>query len=122
VKSFPRFPRFSRQPILSRDRLLSARLTGKPLVVHELAKLADKNHMQLSAIALRGLDQAQARLNQATVDLSAIGTDSREMQVDTVDLSTAAVNLLSARNEFALNLKVLRLADDMQKRTIELFG
>ncbi len=79
--------------------------------------------MDLSAIALRGLDMAQAKLERVANLLVAVGEASPEAApVDTVDLSAAVVSLLSARNEFAANIKVLRTADDMQRQVLDLMA
>ena len=79
--------------------------------------------MDLSAIALRGLDIAQAKLERVTNRLAAAGqVSSGGASVDTVDLSTAVISLLSARNEFATSIKVLKTADDMQRQVINLLA
>jgi hypothetical protein len=79
--------------------------------------------MEISAIALRGLDQAQAQLEQAGGQLASIGANSSDgIPADTVDLSQAAVSLLSAKNEFAANLKVLKIADELQRQTLDLLA
>ena len=51
-----------------------------------------------------------------------IGTLSTEAPVDTVELSDAAVSLLSARNEYAANIKVIQTADEMQRHMLDLLA
>ena len=90
-----------------------------PLEKLELRSIS--RDMGPSAIALRGLDQAQAKLEQAAACLASSGAASTDgAPVDTLDLSTAMVALLSARNEFATNTKVLATADDIERQTISL--
>jgi flagellar basal body rod protein FlgG len=96
--------------------------------------------MEISAIALRGLNEAQAQLEQAGgrfqttttssrpifSSITAAGTTSIKdnsgdgMPVDTANLSDAAVSLLSAKNAFATNIKLLKVADEMQRQAIDL--
>jgi len=76
--------------------------------------------MDLSAIALRGLDQAQAKLEKSAARLASSGALSPDG--DTVDLSAEVVALLSAKNAFAAGIKVLRTADEMQRQTIDLLA
>jgi flagellar hook protein FlgE len=42
--------------------------------------------------------------------------------VDTVDLSSSAIALLSAKNDFAANAAAFKAADEMTKSTINLLG
>ena len=69
--------------------------------------------MDISAIALDGMNQASARFDRAARQLTAAATPIPEE--DSVDLSTAAVNLLAARNQFAASAKVAHVADDLLK-------
>jgi flagellar hook protein FlgE len=77
--------------------------------------------MDISAIALQGLDGAQGRfesaaskLSSATLPVSATG--------DTTDLSQSTVDLLSAKNDFEGNLKVVQVADEMERTTIDMLA
>jgi hypothetical protein len=79
--------------------------------------------MQISAIALQGLNQAQAQVEQAGGRLASIGANTVDgTPVDTADLSTAAVSLLSAKDSFATNIKLLKVADEMQGQAINLLA
>ncbi len=79
--------------------------------------------MQICATALQGLNQAQAQVNQAGGRLASIGTNSSQgTPVDTADLSDAAVSLLSGKNEFATNIQMLKVADEMQGQTLNLLA
>lgn len=72
--------------------------------------------MDISAIALGGLQDAQAKLERSAARLAAANPS------DTVDLSTAAVDLLSSKSIFEANIEVLKIADRMYKQTLDLFA
>ena len=76
--------------------------------------------MDISAIGLQGLDGAQGRFDRAASKLSAAA--SPDSSGDVADLSQAAVGLLSAKNEFEGNLKVVAVADEMERATIDMLG
>lgn len=79
--------------------------------------------MDLSSIALRGLDQAQTRFERAAVGVAGITRASPDgAAIDTVDLSTAMVSLLSTKNDVEANLKLLKIANDMQRQVIDLLA
>ena len=79
--------------------------------------------MDLSAIALQGLGQAEAQLETAAARIASAGALSPDgANADTVDISTEIVALLSAKNQFSLNLTTLKLADEVQKNTIDLLA
>jgi hypothetical protein len=75
----------------------------------------------LSAIALSGLDRAQAGLEQTASRLSRIAAPTSDgTPIDTVDLSTAAVELLAARQDFAINIRLLKTADEVERQAVNL--
>ena len=77
--------------------------------------------MDISAIAIQGLNQADAQLQQAATAIASAGTQSAAgSNLDTVDLATEMVALLSARTLFAANLATLSVASEIQKSTIDL--
>lgn len=79
--------------------------------------------MELTAIALQGLEAAQGQLERSAERLSRAGEMSPDgAPVDPVDLSGEAVALLSARNNFETNARVLETADEMQRQVLDLFG
>lgn len=79
--------------------------------------------MDLSAIALQGLDQAQAALESAATKIASVGTLSPDSPgVDSVDLSAEMVALLSAKNAFSVNIATLKVADEVQKSTIDILA
>jgi len=84
---------------------------------------ADIGDMDISAIALQGLQQAEAQLDQAATSIASFGAASPEgAGLDTVDLSAEVVALLSARTQSAANLSTLKTADEMQKAVIDLMA
>jgi flagellar basal body rod protein FlgG len=66
--------------------------------------------------ALRGIEQAQNRVDTAARHIATAGA------ADAVDLSTEAVALIQARDDFGANIAVLKTADDLQKSLLSLFG
>jgi flagellar hook protein FlgE len=72
--------------------------------------------MDISAIALQGLDQASAQLEAAAAQIASAGAASPDgANLDTVNLSTQMVALMSAQTLFAANLATLKTSDQMQK-------
>jgi hypothetical protein len=78
--------------------------------------------MDISSIALQGLEQAQVQLEAAATSIASGGASSSGPGPDTVDLSTAVVALLTAKNQFALDIGVLKVADQAQKSLIDVVG
>jgi hypothetical protein len=78
--------------------------------------------MQISAIALQGLNQAQAQVDQAAGRLASIGADTSQADVDTAGLSDAAVALLAWKNAYAGDIQLLKVADKMQRQAIDLLA
>jgi flagellar hook protein FlgE len=76
--------------------------------------------MDISAIALQGLQQADAQLNDAATRIAAYGAGSPAgANLDTFDLSAAMVALMSAKNDFAVNVKVLQTANEVQQNILD---
>ena len=78
--------------------------------------------MDLPSIALSGLDQAQTRFDQAAIRVAGVAGYAAldPTPADTVDLSTAAVALLSARYDVEANLKMVQTTMDMQHQILDL--
>lgn len=78
--------------------------------------------------ALTGMQNAETQLdtsaNQiANLPFPAIPANSSAPQPqDNVSLSTAAVNLLQARDDFAANAKVAKVADEVQQSTLSILA
>lgn len=71
--------------------------------------------MSVSSVALSGLNQAQATLENTAKRISGAAG-----QGDSVDFSTDAVTLIQAKNDFDANIKVLKVADELAKSAIDL--
>ena len=75
--------------------------------------------MDVSSIALQGLEQASAQLDAAANGIVQAGAASANAAngagVDTVSLSSEMVALMSAQQLFEANIDTLRTADEMQQ-------
>lgn len=71
--------------------------------------------MSVSSVALGGLNQAQA-----TIENTVKRINDAAGQEDTVALSTDAVNLIQAKGDFQANIQVLKIADQLEKSAINL--
>jgi hypothetical protein len=79
--------------------------------------------MDLSAIALQGLQQADVQLEKAAARIAGAATLSPDgSNVDAVDLSAEIIALLSAKNQFSVSLATLKLADQVQKNSIDIIA
>jgi hypothetical protein len=74
--------------------------------------------------ALEGLGKARDQLERAAERVAGAGlpATSAASPVDDVDLSHEAVSLMEARNQYLLNLRTLKTADDLNRLTIDLLG
>ena len=84
--------------------------------------IADDNSMDLSAIALQGLQRADVQLEAAAANLAKAGANSAGSSLDTVDLATQIVALNSAQDIFAVNLVTLKTADQVQQTVLNLLA
>jgi flagellar hook protein FlgE len=64
---------------------------------------------------LSGMMQAETTVNQVATRLAQPATDS-------VDLSTEMVSLMSARNDFATNVKVVQTEDQMTQSALSILA
>lgn len=79
--------------------------------------------MNLSAIALQGLEQANVQLEKAAIRIATAATPSSDgSNVDTVDLSAEMVAMLSAKNQFLAEIATLKVADEVQKNVVNLIA
>jgi flagellar hook protein FlgE len=69
--------------------------------------------------ALKGLSNSEARFNQAAQQIAKSPVAAGQ---DTVDLSTAAVAMLQAMNNFDANTKVIKISDEMQQSLLNAVG
>ena len=75
--------------------------------------------MEIQAIALQGLQQAQSQVEQSARRIAA---GAQSTSGDTVDLAGEIVSLLSARNAFETNLKLAKTADELERSAIDLLA
>jgi hypothetical protein len=81
--------------------------------------LADKPDVEIASIALGGLHRASAQFEKAAAQVTTAAIPDKG---DTIDLSTAAVAMLTARNDFSANLAAVRVGDEMERTAIQLMG
>ncbi len=70
---------------------------------------------------LNGLRNAETQFTQAANNVVRAALPTPPGQ-DSVDLSTAAVSMLQARNSFEANVKVAKTADDLDKTLLNMIG
>ena len=73
--------------------------------------------MEISAAALSGMHRAEARLEATAQRLARVSDPA-----DTVDLSAEMVALLEARNDFAVNAKVLKTGDEIERVLLDVLA
>jgi flagellar hook protein FlgE len=79
--------------------------------------------MDLSAIALQGLEQGQVRLDKAAARLAGAGAASADgTSLDTVDLSAEIVALMSAQTQFSASLSILKTAGEIQENALDVMA
>ena len=79
--------------------------------------------MDPSAIALQGLQQADAQLNNAAAKIANAGSASPDgANPDTVDLSKEMVTLTTAQASAEANLATLKTEDQIEQRLVDLTG
>jgi len=70
--------------------------------------------------ALEGLSRSEAQFNQAAQSIARAPLSAGP--TDTVDLSTAAVALLTARNNFEANTQIIKISDQLEQTLINSLG
>ena len=78
---------------------------------------ADKPTVSISSIASTGLNQAQTVLDNTAKRISGASGQS-----DSVGLSTDAVSLIQAKNDFEANINAIKVGDALDKSTISLLA
>ncbi len=74
--------------------------------------------------ALGGMQIAQSSFERTAQRIAGVSTQSTPptQRPDSVDLSTEAVNLLAARNQFQASAQVFQLGDKMQKKLLDILA
>jgi flagellar hook protein FlgE len=83
---------------------------------------ADKCNMQIFASALQGLNATETKLDQTANRLSRMGVNENGASPDAVDLSAELVNLMTAKQQFAANLKSLETGNEIAKHTLDILA
>lgn len=77
--------------------------------------------MDVSAIAVQGLQQADAQLETAAAKIANASAASPDgAPLDVVDLSAEMVVLMSAQNLFEANLATIKTNDQMQNALVDI--
>lgn len=74
--------------------------------------------MDIVGAALSGLQNAQVAFSRAATRIA----DPAQATGDLVSLSSGATDLIQARDQFSADIKVLKVADDIEKATISLLA
>lgn len=74
--------------------------------------------MEISSIALSSMQNAQDRFDRAAAQVARAPADPQ----DSVDLSTQAVEMISATNQFNTGVKIVHLGDEMQQSLLNLLA
>jgi flagellar basal body rod protein FlgC len=77
--------------------------------------------MDISAIALQGVEQAQVQMQTAVSNLAG-AAPADGANLDTVTLSAEMVALMSAKTQFAASVATLKTADQVQQSAINLMA
>ena len=72
------------------------------------------------APALEGLTRSEAQFNRAAQTIARAPLSAEA--TDTADLSTAAVALLTARNNFETNTKLIKISNELEQSLINTLG
>jgi flagellin-like hook-associated protein FlgL len=78
--------------------------------------------MDLSAIALQGINQAEMQLDATTTSLASAGVPANGGGVDVVDVASQMVAMNSADILLQLSLSTLKTSDQLQKNVIDLLA
>ena len=72
--------------------------------------------MDVTSVALRGMQDAQSTLQKTANQIASVSPENS----DSVDLSSQMVAMLAARNQFQTDVRLVKTADDMQKKVLDL--
>jgi hypothetical protein len=76
--------------------------------------------MDICSVALAGMERAAARVERSAARLATAADVSAPS--DGLDLSQEVVSLLAARNDFAVQSRVVLTADEMQRQVLDLLA
>ncbi len=103
-------------PVISgaRPTILSTEISRNS---KQIRKLADEYDMQITSIALQGMNHAQSSLDSTARRLAKPVDPDNDG-----DTSSDMVDLLEAQNGYTANANVARVGDQLTKRTIDLLA
>jgi len=78
--------------------------------------------MDISSIALQGLEQASTQLDAAASCIAGAGAVQYGVALDTVSVSQELVALMTAQSLFAANINVLKTADQAQQSPLNILA
>jgi hypothetical protein len=79
---------------------------------------ADKPDMEISSIALSSMQNVQDRFDRAADGVARAPANPQ----DSVDLSAQAVDMISAKNQFAFGVKIVHVGDELQQSLLNLLA
>ncbi len=76
------------------------------------------------SIPAQGMSRASADFDRAASNIAraSVPAQKSDLPQDTVDLSTAAVNLLQARNDYEANTRTFRVLGEMNRNVLDMVG
>ena len=77
--------------------------------------------MNVTSTAIEGLNRAEEKLQSVASKLARV-SDTNSAPEDTVDLSAEMIALIEARNEHAVNVKVLETANDIERHMLDVLA
>ncbi len=79
--------------------------------------------MDITSIALQGLEQSSAQVDAAVSQIASAGSSSGgAAPVDVVSLSKEMVALMSAKTAFSANVDVFKTAEETQQSTLNVMA
>jgi hypothetical protein len=79
--------------------------------------------MDVSAIALQGVQQAEAKLESIAASIaSSAAASPGGANLDTANLSAEMLALMSAQNQASANLTTLKAADEIQQTVLDVMA
>jgi len=79
-------------------------------------------YVQISNLALEGMNRAAGMLNHAAANIARAPLDIQAPETDTLDLSQEMVALLVARQSFKANVKAAEAGDQMTRTLLDELG
>ena len=78
--------------------------------------------MDITSTAIEGLNRAEEKLQSVATKLARAPIAPSAQPNDTVDLSAAMVAMIEARNEHAVNVKVIESSQEMSKHLLDVLA